>query len=93
MPDRYQNYQEINSKSSAFGKIMAEQFIMLVVIGGVAYLLKDRVIESLSLIYMIFSVVMGILLIVPGTWNRERYNFCSCYLYFRRKRVFYKSIH
>lgn len=82
--------QSIESKTKVWGNIEIFDFFFIGAYVAISYALSSIVHPKLRLIYMIFSVIMGIFLTARSSFNKNRRNYESLYFLFIKDSFTYR---
>ncbi len=89
---RYVIPQEIKSETKVTKNIYLFDFFFLVVWCGGTALFANAVTSSFLVMYWIFSVLMGLILISGSKTNKKRRFYQSIFIYLKKDRGIYRPI-
>lgn len=87
---KYLVTKEIKSETKVMWNIYLQDFVFLVICVVLTLMTKGWVHEALRNIYIIFSFLISIFMVLPNAGNPKRRNFQAIALYFLRPRTVYK---
>ena len=86
---RYMVTKEIESETQVVWFLYFQDLVFLTVWIAMTMLLQERVHTSLTFFFWVYSVVMGVILVLPCGRNPKRRNYQSIVLYFMRPKNIY----
>lgn len=89
---RYVIPHEIKSETRVAKNIYLFDFFFLIVYGGITALFANAVTASFLVMYWIFSILMGLLLISGSKANKKRRFYQSIIIYLKKDRYVYRPI-
>lgn len=89
---RYVIPQEIKSETKVTRNIYLFDFFFLIVYGGATAMFANAVTSSFLVVYWIFSMLMGLMLISGSKTNKKRRFYQSVVIYLRKDKGIYRPI-
>ena len=87
---RYLVTKEIKSETQVFWKLYFRDFVFLILWIGISRFLESAVHTYLQIPFLIFSIVMGVILVLPSSQNPKRRQYQSIALYLMQtKKTYY----
>lgn len=86
---RYLVTKEIKSETQVFWKLYFRDFVFLILWIGTSRFLESAVHTYLQIPFLIFSIVMGVILVLPSRQNPNRRQYQSVALYLMRTKTTY----
>ena len=83
---RYLVTKEIKSETQVFWKLYFRDFVFLILWIGTSRFLESAVHTYLQIPFLIFSIVMGVILVLPSSQNPKRRQYQSIALYLLPKK-------